>query len=86
MSISMRKMATPEGFRRRQAGRPATVEHPDALAVAVIYLDLDGRAEFPALGELRPVFLHLIRIGRGIGVGALRVKPLTRHPQQCAEL
>jgi hypothetical protein len=70
--------------RIRAFAGPATVEHPDALAVAVIHLDLDGRAEFPALGELRPVFLHLIRIGRGIGVGALRVEPLTRHPRQRA--
>src|SRR5262249_31395266 len=29
-----------------------------------------------------PVFLHLVRIGRGIGAGPLRVKPLTRHPRQ----
>src|SRR6266567_4488121 len=36
--------------RIRTFGRPATVEHPDALAVAVIHLDLDGRAEFPTLG------------------------------------
>src|SRR5262249_28668998 len=57
---------------------------PDALAIAVIHLDLDGRTEFPALGQLRPVLLHLVWIGRGIGVGTLRVKPLTRHPRQCA--
>jgi hypothetical protein len=50
----------------------------------VIDLDLDGRAEFPALPELRPAFLHLVRIGRDIGVGALRAKPLTRHTRQRA--
>src|SRR5215468_10961171 len=36
--------------RIRAFGRPATVEHPDALAIAVIDLDLDGRSEFPTLG------------------------------------
>src|SRR5262249_55507596 len=70
--------------RIRAFPRSPTVEYPDALAIAVIDLDLDGRAEFPALFELRPGFLHLVRIGRGIGVGALRVKPLTRHPRQRA--
>src|SRR5262249_6506537 len=62
--------------------RPATVEYPDALAISVIDMDLDGRAEFSALGYLRPIFLHLVWVGRGIGVGTLRVKPLTCHPRQ----
>src|SRR5215510_8791476 len=36
--------------RVRAFPRPATVEYPYALAIAVIDLDLDGRTEFPALG------------------------------------
>src|SRR5262245_38131417 len=36
---------------RIRALSPATtLEHPDALAIAVIDLDLDGRSEFPTLG------------------------------------
>src|SRR6266446_7523659 len=34
--------------RIRAFGRPATIEYPDALAVAVIDLDLDGRSKLPA--------------------------------------
>src|SRR5262249_2434611 len=36
--------------RIRAFGRPATVEHPDALAIVVIDLDLDGCSKFPTLG------------------------------------
>src|SRR6516165_858096 len=36
--------------RIRAFGRAATVEDPDALAIAVIDLDFDGCSEFPTLG------------------------------------
>jgi hypothetical protein len=36
--------------RIRTFGRSTAVEHPDALAIAMIDLDLDGRSEFPTLG------------------------------------
>ncbi len=49
------------------------VEHPNALAVAMVDLDLDGRAELAALWELEPVVLHLVRIGRRIGIGGLGI-------------
>ena len=67
------------GFRVElpQSLRAAAVEHPDALAVAVVDLDLDRGAELAAGRELGPVFLHLVGIGRGIGIGRLGV---TRSP------
>src|SRR5262249_61966961 len=36
--------------RVRAFPRPATGEYPDALAIAVIDLDLDGRSKFPTFG------------------------------------
>src|SRR5262245_17729662 len=38
----------------------AAVEHPNALAVAVVDLDLDGPAELAARRELKKVILHLV--------------------------
>jgi hypothetical protein len=56
----------------RGAGvRGTAVEHPNALAVAMVGLDLDGRAELATLRELQPVLLHRVRIGRRIGIGGL---------------
>src|SRR5439155_16804324 len=49
------------------------VEHPYALAVAMVDLDLDGLSELAALRELQPIVLHLVRIGRRIGIGGLAI-------------
>ena len=51
----------------------AAVEHPDALAVAVVDLDLDRLPELAAGRKLGPAVLHLVGIGRGIGIGRLGV-------------
>src|SRR6266568_2297770 len=60
-------------------GGAAAVEHPDALAVFVSFY-ADRRSHLAAGGELRPVLLQAVRIGRGVGVGIrLRVSPLSRH-------
>ena len=85
----------PHERRQRRVGafaRPATVEHPYALAVAVIDLNLDDAAKFPVGGELRPAFLHLIGIRRRIGGHALArtlghalgVAPISRDHHQGA--
>src|SRR5450755_905453 len=58
---------------RVAAVRGTAVEHPDALAVAMVDLDLDGPAELAALRELQPVVLHLVRIWRRIGIGGLGI-------------
>src|SRR3954471_6431015 len=41
----------------------AAIEHPQTLAVT-IDLNSDRRAHFSTIGQLRPILLHLIRIGR----------------------
>ena len=53
---------------RVAAVRGTAVEHPDALAVAMVELDFDGPAKLAALRKLQPVVLHLVRIGRRIGI------------------
>src|SRR5215831_390809 len=55
--------------------RFTTLEHPDALAVTMIHLDLDSLPKFAAAGQLRPAVLHLIWVGGSIRIGGLRVRP-----------
>ena len=50
----------------------AALVHPDALAVRVDG-DADRRAQFTARGQLRSPAVHVIGIGRRIGIGGLRI-------------
>src|SRR5262249_16929377 len=68
---------------RVAAVRGTAVEHPDALAVAMVELDFDGPAKLAALRKLQPVVLHLVRIGRRIGIGGLGMAAIARgRPQR----
>src|SRR5262249_9568008 len=56
----------------------ATLEYPNAFAVA-IGLDRDYGSQLAAVRQLRPVLLHAVRVGRGIGIGRRLRERLTRR-------
>src|SRR5262249_33196276 len=62
-------------------GGGAAVEHPDALAVA-IDVDADRGAPFAPFRQLGPADVLAIRIGRGVGIGALRLQRLRPPPER----